>query len=418
MMLSSSPTISPTSTTRVSGFRGVQTVQSNRLTIAVIFGGRSVEHGVSVITAWQVLAAIDRARYEILPLYLTGAGGECFLISPDFTVRDHPGLPLDATTFERSARHAGRRILLAATGAGSLVRELRSMPFVGDALRPLRVDVALPLIHGTHGEDGTIQGLFELADVAYVGPGVVGSAVCMDKIATKAVLKGSGFPVVESARVDRWEWREQRKETLDGLERLGMPLFVKPANLGSSIAVSRAEDREQLGFAVDVALHYDRKCLVEKSVEGAWDINCAVLGTRPPLVSVCERPLSSRDFLSYEDKYLRGGKQGGLSASSRQIPAQIPEEVAKRLQDLALQAFRATDCGGVARVDFLVQPETWTVYVNEINTIPGSLSFYLWEASGLPGTDVLDRLVASAQERQREKQLTIYSAQDTLALIR
>jgi len=395
----------------------VQPVQGNRLAIAVIFGGRSVEHGVSVITAWQVMAAMDRARYEILPLYVTGAG-ECFLISPDFAVRDHPGLPLDPTTVERGARQAGRRILLAATGAGSLVCELRAVPFVGDTLRPLKVDVALPLIHGTHGEDGTIQGLFELADVAYVGPGVVGSAVCMDKIATKAVLKGSGIPVVESASVARWEWQEQREETLDRLEALGLPLFVKPANLGSSIAVSRADDREQLGFAIDVALHYDRKCLVEKSVEGAWDINCAVLGTRPPLVSVCERPLSSRDFLSYEDKYLRGGKQGGLSASSRQIPAEIPEEVVKRLQELALRAFRATDCSGVARVDFLVQPESWTIYLNEINTIPGSLSFYLWEASGLNAGEVLERLVASAQERHREKQLTIYSAQETLALIK
>ena len=148
-------------------------------------------------------------------------------------------------------------------------------------------------------------------------------------------------------------------------------------------------------------------------VHGSW-----LLGTRPPVVSVCERPLSSRDFLSYEDKYLRGGKQGGLSASSRQIPAEIPEEVAKRLQELALQAFRATDCGGVARVDFLVQPESWTIYLNEINTIPGSLSFYLWEASGLKGAEVLERLIESARERQREKQLTIYSAQDTLALIK
>jgi D-alanine-D-alanine ligase len=271
------------------------------------------------------------------------------------------------------------------------------------------------VLHGTHGEDGSVQGLLDLAGIPYTGSGVLGSALGMDKIAMKDVWRSAGLPVLPYLGLTRHEWEAEREHQLDRiLSALEYPIFVKPASLGSSIGISRTVNREDLGFAIDVAATYDRRLIVEQGLADAVDINCSILGNDDPIVSVCERPLMSGAFLSYDDKYLRGkaGKAApaaGMEGMVRQLPADIPDEQAKRVQGLAVSAFRALDCSGVARVDTLLSP-SGDVYLNEINTLPGSLSSYLWEASGISFPQLLDRIIELAIERAREKRRTRYSS--------
>jgi D-alanine-D-alanine ligase len=395
--------------------------QGRKLRVGVIFGSRSVEHEVSIITALQAMAAMDPDRYEVIPLYLTKQGRwltgpglrrlETFkdlekgasalrqaMVSPDATVH---------TLAEPPARGGWVARLFRGRGGPS-----------GD---PLEIDVAFPCVHGTYGEDGTLQGLLELAGLPYTGSGVLGSAVGMDKIAMKALFAAEGLPIVRYRAVMAEEWEADRPAVLQSLEDvLRYPLFVKPANLGSSIGIGKARTRDELVEALAVAASYDRRLLVEESVEAATEINCAVLGGAgdPPQPSVCEEPLGWQELLSYEDKYLRGGKAQGMKGATRRIPAQIAPELAARVQELAVRAFTALDCSGVARVDFLVRPKEGAVYVNEINTLPGSLSFYLWEPSGVPFSALIDRLIAQAFERHRRKSalITSYDTQLLLSL--
>jgi D-alanine-D-alanine ligase len=270
-------------------------------------------------------------------------------------------------------------------------------------------------MHGTFGEDGTLQGLLELADLPYVGPGVLASAVGMDKIVMKAVFKGAGLPVLDCVALRRDEWSRSPDAVLGRVEReVGYPAFVKPANLGSSVGITRATDSASLRQALDVAAAYDRRILVEPSLEGASDINCSVLGSDDAArASVCEQPVAWESFLSYDDKYIRGGKSQGMKGLSRRIPAPISTELTRTIQDLALRTFAAVDAAGVARVDFLLARDE-RVYVNEINTIPGSLAFYLWEASDLPFGRLLDRLIEIAQSRHTSRRQTTYSFDSTL----
>jgi D-alanine-D-alanine ligase len=296
------------------------------------------------------------------------------------------------------------------------------------------VDVVFPAVHGTHGEDGTLQGLLELADLPYVGAGVAGAAVGMDKILMKAAFQAAGLPVVEGRSYTRSVYQRDPDAVLDDVEaRIGYPAFVKPAVLGSSIGVARVDHRDDLRFALEVASAYGRRLLVERALVPVTEVNCAVLGNDDPIASVCEQPVPAEGVLSYADKYLSGGKgrveadgegtppapagkQGQTGANRRLIPAPISDELTARIQGLAIEAFRATDCAGIARVDFLVSPDEQHVYVNEINTMPGSLSFYLWEPSGVPFTELVDRLVALALERHEDRARTNYSYETDLLL--
>jgi D-alanine-D-alanine ligase len=272
-----------------------------------------------------------------------------------------------------------------------------------------------PCVHGTFGEDGTLQGLFELADLPYVGAGVVGSATGMDKIIMKAAFQAAGLPVVGYLWFRRSRWERSPDEVLDEVEsRLRYPLFVKPANLGSSIGISKARRRDDLKGALEVAASYDRRLLVEEAVDNAVEINCSVLGNDDPIPSVCEQPVAWQEFLSYEDKYLRGEKGQGMKGASRRIPAPISPELTRRIQGLAVAAFQVVDCAGIARVDCLLNEATEEVFVNEINTIPGSLSFYLWEPSGVSFVELTDRLIQLALERHAEKAKTHYSYDSTI----
>ncbi|MEK9149040.1 MAG: D-alanine--D-alanine ligase family protein, partial [Candidatus Desantisbacteria bacterium] len=290
--------------------------------VGVIFGGRSVEHEVSIITAYQVIEALDKDKFTPLPIYIRRDGRwfyvNCSNLS-DFK-KQYPKL--------QKKREFWRKDLFA--------KELAQL------------DVALPLVHGTYGEDGTLQGLLEMADIPYVGSGVMSSGLGMDKVIMKAVFRGLGLPVVDYCWVRKAEWKEEGEAVIERIEqKIPYPLFVKPANLGSSIGINRAETREDLVFALDVASAYDLKMIIEKAVSPAIEINCAVLGEKEPIASVCEQPVSWKAFLDYDDKYATGGKAKGMKGLARKIPAEIPEGLTRRIQDMAKLAFSGLDCRGV-----------------------------------------------------------------------
>lgn len=380
-----------------------------KLRVGVIFGSRSVEHDVSIVTARQVMAALDRAKYEVVPVYLTEEGtwlvGEALATAPlaDFK-RRAPRLPgvVEAALLPDPYR----RDLVARGGQRLLGLGRASLP---------PIDVAFPCVHGTNGEDGTLQGLFELANLPYVGAGVTGAAVGMDKIVMKAVFRDAGIPVVESCWFTSSDWRRDSDAVLDRLERaLPYPMYVKPANLGSSVGITRAEDRNGLEYAIEVAIRYDRRILVEQGLTDIIEVNCAVLGNDDPQPSVCEQPARWQDLLSFEDKYLAGGKAKGMSGARRQIPAPIGDALTREVQQLAVAAFKAIDCAGIARVDTMVRLADGRVWVNEINTMPGSLAFYLWEPTGLSFSALCDRLIDLAFERHRERQGRLTRYDNTL----
>jgi D-alanine-D-alanine ligase len=353
---------------------------SRKTRVGIIFGGRSGEHEVSLASARSVMRALAPTRYEIVPIGIT-----------------HEGQWL--TAGDPMARLAGSARDTAETDLGNgSGREL--VPGATAARLPA-VDVIFPVLHGPYGEDGTVQGLLELAGLPYVGCGVLASALAMDKIACKHVFLSAGLPVVAFAAISRREWETQREAALNRFETsLGYPAFVKPANLGSSIGVGKAVDRAGLAGALDEAAQYDRRLMVEAAVSHAREIECSVLGNDDPMASVPGEVVPSNEFYDYSAKYIDGNSQ-------LLIPAPIPPETARRIREMAVQAFRAVDGAGLARVDFLMDGETGRVFLNEINTMPGftDISMYpkLWEATGLAYPELVDRLIELALERHADK---------------
>lgn len=378
-----------------------------RLKVAVIFGGRSVEHDVSVVTAHQVMEALS-SRHEVIPVYVTKDGD--WLSGPGLN-------DLEVYRTKRWAEVGERVILPPAAGRGGF-----HVPSTGrlKAARTIPVDVAVPAIHGTNGEDGTLQGLLEIADVPYTGSGVVGSAVGMDKIAMKAVFKAADIPVLRHVVVETARLDVESDAVIEEIEsEIGYPAFVKPSRLGSSVGIGKGEDRSSLLEALEVARRYDHKILVEPALEGCIEINTSVLGGngRQVHASVCEQPLSLEGFLSFSDKYMRDAKSGGsksdgMAAQDRRIPAPIADDLAERLQTNAVRAFKAVDAAGVARVDAFVREETGETWVMEINTVPGSFSFYLWEHSGMDFEALMDELleIALAGHRRRSDLLFTFDS--------
>jgi D-alanine-D-alanine ligase len=372
-----------------------------RLRVGVVFGGRSVEHDVSIVTAHQVMAALE-ARHEVIPIYVTKEGR--WLVGP--------GLNDLAVFRERRWDDAGEEGFIPPTFVvggvvvpGGRLKGPRTIP----------LDVVVPAVHGTFGEDGTLQGLLELAGLPYAGSGVVGSAVGMDKVAMKAVFRAAGLPIVPDLVVDAAELDADPELTYDRIEsEIGYPAFVKPARLGSSVGIGKASDRGELAGRLEVARRYDYRLVVEESKEACIEVNCSVLGGpgRVPTVSVCEQPVRAEEFLSFKDKYLGGAKAGedkGMASLDRRIPAPISEALTKQVQQNALKAFDAIGAAGVARIDSFVDPDTSATWVMEINTIPGSFSFYLWEHSGMPFEDLMDALLAIALETQRRRSELMFS---------
>ncbi len=383
------------------------------LRVGMIFGGRSVEHEVSVLTAHQAIAALPRDKYTPIPLYISKSGqwftGDALLDLKNFSDLDKLPSLAEPVLFSADATQPGILKRKAPERKGFFGGKAPMEP----EIEPL--DVAFLLLHGSHGEDGAVQGLLELADLPYTGCGVEASAVGMDKLMTKVALRAAGVPVLPDYALNRARWQREPDAVIEEIEAaFNYPVFVKPVSLGSSIGVSSAEDSAALRFAIDVAATYDGRLMIEPAQTDIIEINCSVLGDgNEARASVCERPISA-GTLSYEEKYLKGGKSDGMKGARRIIPADISEELTQAIQKRAVDAFRAIGAAGVARVDFLVKPEEDTFYVNEINTIPGSLSFYLWEPSGTPFPELLTTLIGYAQARHREKRRSTYSFSSSL----
>ncbi len=373
-------------------------------TVAAIFGSRSVEHEVSVITAHQAMAALS-AGHRAVPVYIAKDGrwytGDPLTQLDRFS--DVDGLLAASTMVTPVIDPARPGLTLLPSGASR-----RGLLGRGTA-EPTHIDVAMPLVHGSLGEDGSLQGLLEMAAVPYTGSGVAASALCMDKRLAKTVLRAADLPVLDDVVIERERWRADPDLAVRAAEALApYPLFVKPVSLGSSIGVSRATTSAELRDALEVALTYDHRCLVEAAQETIVEINCAVLGDGGDArTSLLEQPISS-GLLSYDDKYRAGagksqGKSAGMKGARRIIPAPLDEELAARVRAAAQAAFAAVGASGVARVDFMVDAAAQRLLVNEVNPIPGSLSFYLFEPDGLSFTALLDELIEIALRRHAQR---------------
>ena len=371
-----------------------------KIRVGVFFGGRSVEHEVAIISALQTIHAIDQNIYSVVPVYISKQGiwytGDALLEMENF--RDMPGLLAQCRPINISANAGEHKISSYPQG---LFKKVISE----------EIDVAFPVMHGAHGEDGCLQGLFEIMDIPYVGPNVLAAAAGMDKIAMKAMFMASGLKMVRHCWFYAKHWLTDQARIIRQVEEeVGYPVIVKPANLGSSVGITPAADREQLTEAVELARSFSQRILVEEMVTDLREINCAVLGDyETQQTSVCEEPISAGEFLSYQDKYLSGGGGKGMSSTKRRIPADISPEMTDEIQSMAKKAFLALDCAGVCRMDFLVDRGSGQVYINEANTIPGSLSYYLWEAAGKPFTQLTTELIKLALKRQREKENLVFS---------
>jgi D-alanine-D-alanine ligase len=383
---------------------------AKKLRIGILFGGRSGEHEVSLLSAASILKAVDRRKFDVVPIGITKEGrwlaeaDSSSLLEGSATTRQLRAGDPEATPGARLL-HEGMPTLLAPEPGQS-----------GPAGKA--VDVVFPVLHGTFGEDGTIQGLFELAGIAYVGSGVLGSAAGMDKDVMKRLFAQAGLPIVKHVTVLRADWEAQPRKAIAQIEAaLKYPLFVKPANLGSSVGISKAHNRAELGPALTFAAKYDRKLVIEQGVGGkasrnipaakARELEVAVLGNDNPEASVVGEIIPGKEFYDYEAKYLSEG-------SVPIIPAKLTREETKKIRTMAIDAFRACDLSGLARVDFLMDPDgKRRIYLNEVNTMPGftKISMYpkLWEATGLGYRDLITRLIDLAHERHAEKSRTTYS---------
>ena len=380
---------------------------AKKLRVGILFGGRSGEHEVSLLSAASILKAIDRDRFDVVPIGITKDGR--WLAAGDA----HSLLEGDSSPAARRLRAGDPE---STPGAKLLHEGIPTLlaPEPGQRTNTA-LDVVFPVLHGTFGEDGTIQGLFELAGIAYVGSGVLGSAAGMDKDVMKRLFAQAKLPIVKHVTLLRSEWEKARRKCIAQIEAaLRYPVFAKPANLGSSVGISKAHDRKELGPALDLAAKYDCKLIVEQGVGGrnakARELEVAVLGNDAPEASVVGEIIPGKEFYDYEAKYLSEG-------SVPVIPAKLTRVEAKRIREMAVAAFRACELSGLARVDFLMEPGgKRRIFLNEVNTLPGftQISMYpkLWEASGICYSDLITRLIELALERHQEKSRTLYSRED------
>ncbi len=391
-----------------------------KLRVGVLFGGRSGEHEVSLLSAASVLLAINRDKYEVIPIGITRQGrwvtagdAELLLSGPAPHEQHRAGDPL-ATPAAAILQRGTATVMPPEPGAGLFPFEAAA----GAHGEALAIDVILPVVHGTNGEDGTLQGLLELASIPYAGSGVLGSAVSMDKDVMKRLFAAAGLPIPKHVTLLRSRWRHSPADAVADIEQaLAYPVFVKPANGGSSVGISKARDRAELEKALALAAKYDRKLVVEQAVGGeqavaggigkARELEVAILGNDHPEASIVGEIVPTKEFYDYEAKYLSESPEPDL-------PAKITDAQSAEIRAMAIRAFQACDCAGFARVDFLVEPgENGRIFLNEINTLPGftAISMYpkLWAASGLPYPALIDRLIELALERASERAETTYT---------
>src|SRR6266436_3980353 len=398
-----------------------------KLRVGILFGGRSGEHEVSLLSAASVVNAVDKTKYEVVPIGITKDGRWLTAEHAEMLLRGDRHADKNARATQPTPLRAGDPeatpgAAVLATGESVVVppeparRDAGLAPFQTDANlrrasdRAIDVDVIFPVLHGTFGEDGTIQGLLELADIAYVGAGVLGSSAGMDKDVMKSLFRAAGLPIVKHLTVLRSQFERTPQKVQKLVEsKLKYPVFVKPANLGSSVGISKAHDRKELGPAIAEAAKFDRKIVIEEGVGGkknkAREIECGVLGNDDPKASIAGEIVPCKEFYDYDAKYLAEG-------SELVIPAKITKAEMKTVQRLAIAAFQAVDCTGLARVDFLMDPKSRRIFVNEINTMPGftAISMYpkLWGATGVSYPELIDRLIQLGIERHEDKKKNQY----------
>lgn len=388
------------------------------LNIAVIFGGKSVEHEVSVISANQCINAIDKNKYQVIPIYISKQGqwytGEQLLNLKNYRDIDK----LLSTSQKIIVDQNADKNCFYKEPCGFFARR-----------KSLNIDVAFPVMHGTYGEDGILQGLLAMMNIPYVGCDVLASAITMDKVSTKILLTAAGIKVLDYFWFYSEEWINDKDKIIAALrDKFAYPLIVKPGNLGSSVGVSAVNNDSELEDAVDLVISLSQRVLIEPQVVNLREVNCAVLGDRDFVeVSICEEPIRSVDILSYRDKYfgglknktggcknVDGGGAGGMQGAKRKIPAEISTEVSTKIQAIAKRAFINLDCSGVARIDFLIDQNTQEIYLCELNTIPGSLAFYLWEPEGKSFTALTEQLITLALKRHREVNNLVLSHKENI----
>lgn len=387
-----------------------------KIKVGVLFGGKSVEHEISIISAIQAIGYLDRNKYDVIPIYITK--------NNEFYVGEDVGKIESYTDINALIKSSQRVIMVRDDNKVNLIKYPQKMFSKGVVDY---IDIAFPVVHGTNVEDGTLQGFLKMFNIPYVGCDVLSSAVGMDKYVMKTVLKDNGIPVLDCKCYTAKQYDENEEAIIEEIEKaIGYPLIVKPVNLGSSIGISKAENRTELYDSLDTAFRYATKVLVESAVQNLKEINCSVLGDYEDAeASECEEPVSSDKILTFAEKYIgdgsakgaKGSKGGvkssggskGMATLKRKIPADITDEQRDEIRALAVKAFKCLGCGGVSRIDFMMDTETGNIWLNEINTIPGSLSFYLWEPIGVKYSELLDRMISLALKREREGESITYT---------
>ncbi len=372
----------------------------DKVRVGLFFGGRSPEHEVSVISALQAYENIDKEKYHIVPIYVSKAGE--FFTNPKFLhIKNYKDI--NALLFSSKQVSFGRK-----NNQGGLIVSGMFGKFI-----PL--DIAFPIFHGAFGEDGSVQGIFEVYQIPYVGFNVLGSAIAMDKFVAKQLFQALGIPTAQFASVIRHYWNADPELCLKHIKKtLKYPMFVKPGTAGSSIGVGKAKSDDELQFAIEVAFTYSESVIIEEAFEDVIEVNCSALGYEHIEASVCEQPIPSKGILSFTDKYMRGGGKnsskgaGGMETLSRIIPAPISKELTKKIQDTTKMIFSELNGCGVARVDYFVDPKKDKYWVNEVNSPPGSLAFYLWEKTNLPYKELLDKLIECGLQRAKNQSKTQY----------
>ncbi len=376
-----------------------------KIKLGIFFGGKSVEHEISIITANQAITSLNKDKYEIIPIYIS-KNGKMYTGKKLFDLKEYKDM-------EKLIKNC-EEVVCVNNGNNINILRVNNKMFSSNIINT--IDVAFPIMHGTNGEDGSIQGFLEILGATYVGPDVLASSIGMDKIMMRRILKEQNIPSLDYIAFYSLDYiKDEDKYIKEIEEKLIYPVIVKAGNLGSSVGIKKANNREGLKDAIEFAMDFSDRIMVEKAITNLKEINCSVLGNMIDAIpSTCEEPIGSDEILSYNDKYIGGSKtktggSKGMATLQRKVPADIPEEMNKKIQDIAVRTFKILGCSGVARIDFMIDMEDNSIYVNEINTIPGALSYYLWEATDKSFEKELDELIENAFKRKREREKRTYS---------
>ena len=384
-----------------------------KIKVGVFFGGKSVEHEISIITANQAISSINKEKYEIIPIYISKSG-KMYTGEKLFDLKEYRELDKLLKNLEE--------VVCVNNGDTVNVLRVNNKMFSKNIINT--IDVAFPIMHGTNGEDGSIQGYLEILGIPYVGPDVLASSIGMDKIMMRRILKEQNIPSLDYIAFYSLEYIKNEEKYIKEIEdKLTYPVIVKAGNLGSSVGIKKAKNKEELKEAIEFSMEFSDRIMVENAIVNLKEINCSVMGDMIEAnPSILEEPIGSDEILSYTDKYVGGGKTKGSAAKGmaslqRKVPAEIPEDMAEKIKGIAVKTFKILGCNGVSRIDFMIDLDDNSIYVNEINTIPGALSYYLWEATGKKFEEELDELIELAFKRNRERANRVYSYdQNILAL--